>query len=137
LEGFFFFRSPPIAAPVGNVYSGGIAANGNQTPAAIKVSEGCNTFAVTVYSIYGATSGTTGIDAQIAYSIDGGISYSDFASLGITTAPSGVNPSQTVAWVKQQPCTHIKFKLINKDATNAATDVEVLVVFPKAASINS
>jgi len=79
-----------------------------------------------ITSAYAATAATTGVKAQIAYSIDGGTTFSDFADAGVTSAPtpsSGTAVTSTIqgAVTLLAAATHFKVQLVNKDGTNATT----------------
>jgi len=125
-----------MAAPAGNVITGLNLANGatSNAPNPFPVSKRNIGVAVTVYSHYAATAATTGVDLLVAYSIDGGLTYSDPASLGIPTTPT---PSSVSAVTSQKVktilndgsyVTHIQFSVKNLDGTNHADDVEVLAI---------
>jgi hypothetical protein len=81
--------------------------------------------AVSVLSAYSATAGTTGVQLQVGASLDGGATFSDYATVA-TTAPT---PSSGVAVQSEvyasldayKGATHLQFKLVNLDGTNNAT----------------
>ena len=122
-----------MAAPAGNAYSGALNAGVTSTLKTFKLPDMVNAVAICVYSLYAAVAGTTGVDVLVGYSIDGGISYSDPASLGIVTTPTAGVASQKMKNVLQDGsfATHISVQVKNLDLTNNATDVEVFF-FPKA-----
>lgn len=104
------------------LYSGPLAAGATSTVTAVKLPAVTKGVAVSVSSTYAATSATTGVQLQAASSIDGGLSFSDFAPV-ITTTPSGTISSEKVGEVTIAGADEVQFRLVNLDATNAATAV--------------
>lgn len=114
------------------LFSGPIVASGNNVPSPFALPSEYSSVTVTVSSAYSATAATTGVKLQVQESIDGGVTYSDLTTVA-TTAPT---PSSGTAVSSEQfailsvgtpGATHLKFKLVNQDATNNATTVSLQV----------
>jgi hypothetical protein len=80
---------------------------------------------ISVLSTYSATAGTTGVKLRVGVSIDGGVTYTDYADL-VTTAPtpSSGSPVSSGAFASldaYKNATHLQFALVNLDGTNNAT----------------
>src|SRR5271165_3107205 len=95
-----------------------VVTNGTTSAAAtVQLQKLQRSIALSNYANYAAQAGTTGCDLLIAYSIDGGTSYSDFVSAGAKTAAAQLISQKTVWLLTPGPeyCTHVQLKVQNTD----------------------
>jgi hypothetical protein len=83
--------------------------------------------AVSILVSYAATTGdgATGVTLYVGSSLDGGVTYSDYAALGTASPPAGSDsPVQSQAYFAlddYKGATHLQFELVNQDGPNDAT----------------
>ena len=104
-----------------------LAASGVSLPYVLNLPDMVQGAAISLLTAYPATAGTTGATLKVSYSIDGGVSYSDYGAAVLTTAPqasqASSRSSQKVVQLLgvDQYCTNMQFIVTNLDATNACT----------------
>src|ERR1700729_2256505 len=108
-----------------SVYSGTVTNGTPQSGLVEAIPAAAKSLGVTLLAQYSATAGTTGVKLQVGVSIDGGLTYSDYADV-VTAAPTASQGSaqQSEAFASldtYKNATHLQFKLLNLDPSNVAT----------------